>query len=160
MLLTLNNPSSFWIWTRHIFILLCRHMLIQFNERGNNIIISKIFNTKLYLRPFFFSRIIWHGEVQNPKVHVSFTLTPSTSETHLFLKAMTEVSASECDCLPDCELTEFQYSHSAAEILWGHASMREKIILCRIQNGIRSETERLTSNSGTFSEANNTRIHP
>ena len=38
--------------------------------------------------------------------------------------------------------------------------MREKIILCRIQNGIRSETERLTSNSGTFSEANNTRTHP
>ena len=139
-----RHQLSVWMWTGKgpLSVRVCTMVMSLFKEDMNWYFLPRYLPRpensdkktcrSLQLRTIwdlFFSRIIWHREVQNPEVHVSFTLTPSTNETHWFLKAMTEVSASECDCLPDCELTEFHYTHSAAEFLWGHASMTDKIIL-------------------------------
>ena len=67
-------------------------------------------NLKLDLPPLKIELWLWAS---------SYIVKPSsTNATHWFLKAMTNVSESECDCLPDCELTEFQHSHSAADFLW------------------------------------------
>ena len=46
--------------------------------------------------------------------------TPSTNETRWFLADMADISESECDCLPDCELTEFQFSHGAVDLMSEH----------------------------------------
>ena len=45
------------------------------------------------------------------------TLFFSSKETQWFLKKMNNVSESDCDCLPDCELTEFQHSHSITNLM-------------------------------------------
>ena len=45
------------------------------------------------------------------------TLFYSSNETHWFLKKMNSVSESDCDCLPDCEHTEFQHSHSITNLM-------------------------------------------
>ena len=67
-------------------------------------------NLKLDLPPLKIELWLWAS---------SYIVKPSsTNATHWFLKAMTNVSESECDCLPDCDLTEFQHSHSAADFLW------------------------------------------
>ena len=44
---------------------------------------------------------------------------PSLEETPKFLRAMRNVSATQCDCLPDCEFTTFQYSVSSNNFMWG-----------------------------------------
>ena len=41
----------------------------------------------------------------------------SAIEAHEFLKAMANVSESECDCLPDCDMTKFHYTHSTADLM-------------------------------------------
>ena len=43
---------------------------------------------------------------------------PSLEETPKFLRAMRNVSATQCDCLPDCESTTFQYSVSSNNFMW------------------------------------------
>ena len=45
------------------------------------------------------------------------TLFFSSKETQWFLKKMNSMSESDCDCLPDCELTEFQHSHSITNLM-------------------------------------------
>ena len=52
--------------------------------------------------------------------------------------------------------TNYTYIERISNIV---LKMGEKIILYRIQNGVRSEAKRLTSNSETFSETNDTRTH-
>ena len=42
---------------------------------------------------------------------------PSSNETHWFLKTMSSVSESECACLPDCQFTDFQFSHTSANLM-------------------------------------------
>ena len=51
-------------------------------------------------------------------MHVQNSL-PSLEETPKFLRAMRNVSATQCDCLPDCESTNFQYSVSTNNFMWG-----------------------------------------
>ena len=51
-------------------------------------------------------------------MHVQSSL-PSLEETPKFLRAMRNVSATQCNCLPDCESTTFQYSVSTNNFMWG-----------------------------------------
>ena len=41
----------------------------------------------------------------------------STSELPGFLMEMKNLSASDCDCLPDCDLMEFQYTVSTTDLM-------------------------------------------
>ena len=42
----------------------------------------------------------------------------SASETREFLKVMANVSELDCNCLPDCDLTKFHFTHSTTDLMW------------------------------------------
>ena len=46
-----------------------------------------------------------------------FEIYLSASEGQEFLAAMGKITESDCDCLPDCDLLDLQYSVSSADLM-------------------------------------------
>ena len=58
---------------------------------------------------------VWTQAVCN--VHY-FEIYLSASEGQEFLASMSKTTESDCDCLPDCDLLDLQYSVSSADLMW------------------------------------------
>ena len=55
-----------------------------------------------------------------PQLHatiITFEIYLSASEGQEFLAAMSKTTESDCDCLPDCDLLDLQYSVSSADLM-------------------------------------------
>ena len=57
---------------------------------------------------------VWAQAVCN--VHY-FEIHLSASEGQEFLASMSKTTESDCDCLPDCDLLDLQYSVSSADLM-------------------------------------------
>ena len=55
-----------------------------------------------------------YGAARN--VHY-FEIFLSASEGQEFLASMSKTTESDCDCLPDCDLLDLQYSVSSADLM-------------------------------------------
>ena len=91
-----------------------------------------------------------HAGVEIIKISTynSVTLFPSSTNTFKFTDEMALVGGDSCECLPDCENTDYQYSMTPSKLRWGFFVVRSTFLfrscdsrnlnldpLCTLENG-------------------------